>query len=267
MILTSFTHAGGAGKTTLVRDLGYELASRGYKVLVIDLDPQANLSTWLGVSVEREEGTVLEVIRKGNLPSPIRLHENYHLIPANILLAVGEIELAQKPLGETLLRGALREWRGEYDFILVDSSPSLGKLALLGALAGDGLIVPVEMTPKGLQAAATVLDISHTYMQALRHMGQDIPGKHFIKLFVPTKYDPRTSVGKTALETLLTSGLDIPIAPPISLRPGAYGWAAEHQVPMGMTPYAEAKEEVRKLAGFFLSLVGVSPKEKEVVHE
>ncbi len=266
MVFTSFTHAGGAGKTTLVRDVGYELAKRGYKVLAIDLDPQANLSTWLGVSTDGEEGTVLEVIRKGVLPEPIPLYDGFHLVPANILLAVGEVELAQKPLGESLLRAVLKEQRDRYDIILVDSLPSLGKLALLAALAGDGLIVPVEMSPKGLQAAVTVLEISRTYMQALKHMGQEVPGKNFVKLMVPTKYDPRTHVSRGALDALLSSGVDIPIAPPISLRPGAYGWAAEHQLPLGKSPYPDAREEVERVTDFLIATLGIPSPKKEVAH-
>ena len=70
-VFTAFTHAGGAGKTSLVRDLGFELSRRGYRVLLVDADPQANLSAWVGAREVKPEETLLRLVRTGELPSPL----------------------------------------------------------------------------------------------------------------------------------------------------------------------------------------------------
>lgn len=253
---TLFTHAGGAGKTSLARDLGFELASRGYRVLLVDADPQANLTAWLGVEADRGR-TLLHLVRSGELPEPVEVRPRYHLIPADISLALAEIELAQKPLGEVLLRGGLSALEGRYDFVFVDSLPSLGKLAVMAALAGDGLILPVEATPKGLQAAATVLALAEEYLASLKRLDPKARSlRRFTVLVVPTKFDPRTSTGRLALEALAQVAAGLPASPPLSLRPGVYGRATDGRVPVHEVGSEEAVQEVRAVAEVFLRAVG-----------
>ncbi|MGC8875548.1 AAA family ATPase [Thermus sp.] len=127
-VFTLFTHAGGAGKTSLARDLGFELASRGYRILLVDADPQANLSAWLGVDLSEVEDreTLLAVVEGKGLPEPRRVEVGgipVGLVPANMNLAMAEVVIPTKSLGMVLLRTALMESGAleRYDFVLIDS--------------------------------------------------------------------------------------------------------------------------------------------------
>jgi chromosome partitioning protein len=264
-VFTAFTHAGGAGKTSLVRDLGFELSRRGYRVLLVDADPQANLTAWLGVEPS-EDRSLLKLIREGVFPEPVEVAPKYHLVPSDVSLALTELEISRKPLGELVLRGGLRRLSGQYDFVLVDSLPSLGKIAVMAALAGDGLILPVEVSPKGLQAALTVLDLAREYLASLQDTDPSTREfERFVALAVPTRYDPRTATGRAALEAVQgLERLGVPVAPPLSSRPGPYGRAADAQVPIHGTGSSEAVEEVQRVAEAFLQAVG-APLEAEGV--
>lgn len=137
-VYTFFTHAGGAGKTSLARDLGFELARRGFRVLLVDTDPQANLTSWLGVREVAPEETLLHLVDTGQLPTPRRLSEwGLDLIPASLDLARVEVRLMQRPLSTLLLRTALRKTEG-YDFVLIDSSPPWGTWRPSGPWRGTG---------------------------------------------------------------------------------------------------------------------------------
>ncbi|MEZ0322103.1 MAG: AAA family ATPase [Thermus sp.] len=257
-VYTLFTHAGGAGKTSLARDLGFELASRGYRVLLVDADPQANLTAWLGVdpSAVEDGETLLRVIRQDVLPRPREVGRNLHLVPASVDLAVGELELDRKPLGALALRTALEKLT-DYDLVFVDSLPSLGSLAVMAALAGDGLIVPVETGAKGIQALRAVIGVAKEYREALRKVDPErVSGRtHIIRAFVPTKYDARTAGDNRVLDTLKELEEVAPVAPRIAYRPGPHRRATEEQVPIQLTGDKEAAEEIAKLADFLLKEV------------
>ncbi|AEV15188.1 Chromosome partitioning ATPase, ParA [Thermus sp. CCB_US3_UF1] len=255
---TLFTHAGGAGKTSLARDLGFELASRGYRVLLVDADPQANLTAWLGVepgSVADEE-TLLRVIRHDTLPQPRPVGRNLFLIPASVNLAVGELELDRKPLGALALRTALERREG-YDLVLVDSLPSLGSLAVMAALAGDGLLVPVETGAKGVQALQAVVQVAKEYREALRKVAPEaVAGRaHIIRAFIPTKYDARTQGDNRVLQLIGELEEVAPVAPKVAYRPGPHRKATEEGVPIHAAGDKEAVEEIARLADFLLERV------------
>ncbi len=257
-IYTLFTHAGGAGKTSIARDLGFELASRGYRVLLIDADPQANLTAWLGVEpgTVRDEETLLQVIRNDFLPVPRQVGRNLYLIPASVNLALGELELDRKPLGALALRTALEQAEG-YDLVLVDSLPSLGSLAVMAALAGDGLFVPVETGAKGVQALEAVIHVAREYREALRKVSPEaVAGRsHIIRAFIPTKYDARTQGDNRVLQAIQDLEGVAPVAPRISYRPGPHRKATEERVPIQATGDREAIEEVARVADFLLERV------------
>jgi chromosome partitioning protein len=256
---TFFTHAGGAGKTSLARDLGFELASRGYRVLLVDADPQANLTAWLGVDPNSvaEEETLLKVIRQDLLPRPRQVGRNLYLIPASVNLAIGELELDKKPLGALALRTALERVEGEYDLVLVDSLPSLGSLAVMAALAGDGLLVPVETGAKGIQALGAVIQVAKEYREALRKVNPErVAGRsHIISAFIPTKYDARTQGDNRILQALGELEEIAPVAPRVAYRPGPHRKATEGQIPIQLTGDREAAEEVALLTDFLLKRV------------
>lgn len=256
---TLFTHAGGAGKTSLARDLGFELASRGYRVLLVDADPQANLTAWLGVDPGKVNGeeTLLRVIRHDHLPPPRQVGRNFFLIPASVDLAVGELELDRKPLGALALRTALERVVGEYDLVLIDSLPSLGSLAVMAALAGDGLLVPVETGAKGIQALKAVIEVSKEYREALRKVDPErmASRSHLISAFIPTKYDARTQGDNRVLQAIAELEQVAPVSPRVAYRPGPHRRATEEQVPIQLTGDKEAAEEIAHLTDFLLKRV------------
>ena len=245
-VLTLFTHAGGAGKTSLTRDLGYEMASRGKRVLLVDMDPQANLSAWLGVEDPPDGDTALPVFEGKNLPAPKPVFPNLDLIPANIELARAEVLLSREPHNAFALRGALKRVREEYDLILVDSLPSLGSLAVAAALAGDGLVVPVELSRKGLQAFRAVVQVAEGYAQALERLGL-WGSEPFIRLVVPTHAEG-TARDREVLALLRERvSQAVPVGEPLHRRPAVYREAQTKGVPVQLAGGEEAARELRAL--------------------
>lgn len=246
-IYTLFNHAGGVGKTTLVRDLGFELFRRGYRVLLIDADPQANLTRWLGLSEVAPQSTLL-TIEEGPLPEP-QIAQGLHLIPSSLALAALDVKLRSIPAGELLLRKELSALRAAYDFILVDAPPSLSPISFLAGLAGDGLIVPVEASPKGVQGIETVVKAAQSYARVAGTAD-------FIRLLVPTKYAPQSTVSRKVLEDLAALKARFPISEALRERPGLYRRAAEEQKPVHLVDVeGQAVQELAALADALLQEV------------
>ncbi|MCX8049214.1 MAG: ParA family protein [Methylohalobius sp.] len=261
-VYTLFTHAGGAGKTSLARDLGFELASLGHRVLLIDADPQANLTAWLGLDPGEieDKATLLFVVEGKGLPEPqaaVLERVALDLVPANMNLALAEVTVPTKTLGMMLLRTALHESGvlEQYDFVLVDSPPSLGSIAAMAALAGDGLIVPVETSAKGIQALRAVVEVSRDYLKTLKAL-RFVPQtrSQFIVLLVPTKYDPRTLQDRKVKQLLEKAESLGPWAKALSCRPGPYKEAIDRALPVQAVGDGRLREEIRALSETFLHL-------------
>ncbi|ULR39714.1 ParA family protein [Thermus sp. NEB1569] len=254
MVLTLFIHAGGAGKTSLARDLGFELASRGKRVLLVDMDPQANLSAWLGFEDVGERDTVLPVFEGADLPPPKEVYPNLDLIPSHVELARGEVSLSREPHNTFALRAALNGLREKYDYILVDSLPSLGSLAATAALAADGLVVPVELSRKGVQALGTVIGVAEAYGKALMRM-RLWSGRSFVFLVVPTHAEG-TARDREVLRLLQERlGDKVPVAPALSRRPAVYREAQTRGIPVQLVGSPEVVMELRGVADLVESLV------------
>jgi len=259
IILTLFTHAGGAGKTSLARDLGFEMASRGQRVLLVDVDPQANLSAWFGVMEVQEEETLLGLLEKNLEPTPRPILQNLDLIPGHVELARGELLVghlaAQQPDILFRLRYALEKQRNHYDLILVDSLPSLGSLAAIAGLAGDGLLIPVELSLKGLQALPTVFSIAGRYADSLRRM-RLWSGGSFVRGIIPTGTD-RTASGRHILERLsqMVDSIGAPLSPSLVRRPAVYRAAQEAGMPIQTVGNEEVVAEYKALGDWFVKAV------------
>jgi chromosome partitioning protein len=139
---------GGVGKTTTTLNLGAALAARGRKVLLIDIDPQANLTQGLGIDPADLEYSIYEVllnIEAGAEFATVATSADLDLIPSTLALAGAELELAGKVGRELLLRKALRDARTRYDYILIDPPPSLGLFTLNTMAAADSVVVPLQV--------------------------------------------------------------------------------------------------------------------------
>ena len=146
IILAFCNQKGGVGKTTTAVNLGACLADAGARVLLVDLDPQGNAST--GVGIVRQEislGTyevlggadIADAIVRGAIP-------NLDVLPSTIDLAGAEIELVSAFARESKLRNALAKVRDDYDYILIDSSPSLGLLTINALVAAEAVVIPIQ---------------------------------------------------------------------------------------------------------------------------
>ncbi len=154
-VLALAMQKGGVGKTTTSLSLGAMLAERGRRVLLIDLDPQANLTQGLGVDPASLEYSVYEVLlnpERGTAFATMPTRAGPDLIPSSLDLAGAELELAGKVGRELLLRKALRASRAQYDYILIDPPPSLGIFSLNALAAADHVLVPMQLHAYALKA-------------------------------------------------------------------------------------------------------------------
>ncbi|HBE90249.1 MAG: hypothetical protein A3E37_02345 [Candidatus Andersenbacteria bacterium RIFCSPHIGHO2_12_FULL_46_9] len=146
-VLAVTNQKGGVGKTTTSINLGSYLAAAGAKVAIIDLDPQANATSGLGVKVGEDTPTLYEVLT-GQVSATKALqatgHDNLNIIPSSTNLAGAAIELMDRPYREYRLRREIKALKDYYDFIIIDCPPSLGLLTINGLVAADRLLIPVQ---------------------------------------------------------------------------------------------------------------------------
>jgi chromosome partitioning protein len=138
---------GGVGKTTTAVNLSAALAQRGYKTLLLDLDPQGNASSGLGAPSASVEVGIYDVLLELVLIDGVRRRtavENLDLVPAHRSLVGAEVELMDEPDRQRRVRKALARVRDEYDYILIDCPPSLGLLTINALCAADSVIVPLQ---------------------------------------------------------------------------------------------------------------------------
>ena len=176
---------GGVGKTTSTVNIGAGLALKGYRVLLIDLDPQFNLTQSLGV--EEAEAPVYGAL-KGSYPlQPVSVIEGLELIPSSIDLIRGEVELNYEFKREEILSKLLQPIRDSYDYILIDCPPSLGILTINAFVASDLIFVPIEAEYLSLKGYAVL-------NEAIGAVGLGVD-----RVFV-TQYDSRIVLNRSVLE-------------------------------------------------------------------
>src|SRR3989344_1584319 len=146
-VIAIVNQKGGVGKTTTSVNLGAYLAQQGKFVLLVDLDPQANATSGLGIDHKNVSSGLYEALSgKINLREVVQAtnHDGYRLVPATAALAGANIELVGVEDREHYLAKLLDEVRGQYDFILIDCPPSLGLLTINALVAADEVLIPVQ---------------------------------------------------------------------------------------------------------------------------
>jgi chromosome partitioning protein len=161
-IIAIANQKGGVGKTTTAINLGASLAVAEHRTLVVDVDPQANATSGLGVIADRVERSIYDVLVEG-LPAteavlPGVHFPRLHLLPATRDLVGVEVELVNRAGRETILRDALAPLREAYDFILLDAPPSLGMLTLNTLAAADAVLIPIQCEFYALEGLSQLLN-------------------------------------------------------------------------------------------------------------
>jgi chromosome partitioning protein len=156
-VIALSNHKGGVGKTTSTVNIGAGLAKRGKRVMLIDMDPQANLSQCFGV--QEPEYTVYGALTGEHDLKPYELRENLHLVPSTLDLAGAEVELASKIARETILKKLVEKVKDQYDYILIDCAPSLGLITINAFAATDEIYIPLQAQFLALHGLDKLMDI------------------------------------------------------------------------------------------------------------
>ena len=156
-VISISNHKGGVGKTTSAINIGAGLNKLGKKILLIDLDPQANLSQSLGL-IDQEKN-IYGAIRGEYKLQPIEVLKGLDVIPSTLDLSGAEIELSGEAGREYILRELIAPFKKSYDYIIIDSPPSLGLLTINSFTASDEILIPLQAQYLALQGLTKLLEV------------------------------------------------------------------------------------------------------------
>lgn len=197
-IISVVNQKGGVGKTTTAINLASYLASLGRRVLLVDLDPQANATSGLGIDYNNAPIGLYEVLmgpqgmREAALPGP---HSNLYVVPGSQNLAGANIELVGHPEREFRLHNELLNVKNDYDYIIIDSPPSLGLLTINGLVAANEILIPVQCEYFALEGLGQLLNTINLIRE---HIKPDIN----ILGAVMTMYDERNKLTRDIFDEL-----------------------------------------------------------------
>lgn len=187
---------GGVGKTTTSVNLSACLASLGKKVLLIDIDPQGNTTSGLGINKADVQNCIYDVLINEVNPKEAILRtevDGLHIIPATIQLAGAEIELVPTISRELRLKKAISQVRGSYDYVLIDCPPSLGILTINSLTAADSVLIPIQCEYYALEGLSQLLN---TVRLVQKHLNTTLQ----IEGVLLTMLDARTNLGIQVIE-------------------------------------------------------------------
>ncbi|AST93925.1 ParA family protein [Sutcliffiella cohnii] len=195
-IIAIANQKGGVGKTTTSVNLGACIAYIGKKVLLVDVDPQGNATSGVGVDKSEVEQCIYDIlvddVEAKNVIIPTKV-ENLSIIPATIQLAGAEIELVSTISREVRLKRALDEVKQQYDYVIIDCPPSLGLLTINALTASDSVIIPVQCEYYALEGLSQLLN---TVRLVQKHLNTEL----MIDGVLLTMLDARTNLGIQVIE-------------------------------------------------------------------
>ncbi len=173
-IIAFANQKGGVGKTTSAVNIAASLGVLGYKVLVIDLDPQGNATSGVGVMKKALKTTTFDLLTTEATVGEVALktkYDNLSVIPTNTTLARAEFELGETEEGEYVLKKKLEKAKEEYDYIIIDCPPSLGLLTVNAMTASDGVIIPMQCEFFALEGLSQLM---FTISRIKQHYNKDL---------------------------------------------------------------------------------------------
>lgn len=226
-IITIYNQAGGVMKSTLTMNLGYHLAQRTHRVLLIDMDPQASLTVFMGLEPSELDHTIGDaVLDEQSLP----IHTNIHgvdLVPSNLQLSAAEMQLVSVMMRELRLKQVVDAIAPQYDVVLIDAPPSLGILSVLSLVASTHVLIPIQTQYKSFKGTELLLDSLAKVRQYAN------PNLQFAGV-VPTIYAARTVQDESTLAAVQTQLSQITtVFPPIP-RSTAFPDATQRNLPLAL---------------------------------
>jgi chromosome partitioning protein len=243
-IICIASQKGGTGKTTTTLNLGVCLAESGYQILLIDIDPQANLSMGVGFDIYKLKYTIYDVLLNPSQGLKLALIQTkitgLDLVPSTLDLAGAELELGGKIGREWLLKKGLVDLPEKYDFILIDTPPSLGLYTQNAFMASQEVLVPLQVHVYALRAIPQ--------LQATINMVREYNPPLHIAGVVCTMYDVRNNLSKVVEETIRQQLADVVFRTVIPLSISLAESPASGQPITIYAPNSSATQAYRNLA-------------------
>ena len=197
-IVAFLNQKGGVGKTTTCVNMSGYLASMGKKVLLVDIDPQGNASSNVGIEKDSKPKTIYNCIIDDNTIDEVILPtklENLDIIPADVDLAGAEIELVQMNNREKVVRNILKKVKDKYDYICIDCPPSLGLITVNALTACDSVLIPIQCEYFALEGLSQLM---YTIKLVKKHLNENID----VEGVVLTMKDNRSNLGQSVAQDI-----------------------------------------------------------------